>query len=75
VGDADFAKSVVERVASHSKVKASQDLQDLLAALELDATEVSAQAELLGKKEEQIHQLRYQLRVVTREVYDELNKT
>jgi hypothetical protein len=70
----DFAKAVVETVNEHLKIKASQDLQDLIAAFELDVTEVEEQAEMLRKKNEQITQLRYQLRVIILEVIKELNK-
>lgn len=71
---ADFAKAVVEAVNEHPKIKASQDLQDLIAAFELDLTDVEEQAEMLCKKNEQITQLRYQLRVIFLEVIKELNK-
>jgi hypothetical protein len=64
----------VEAVNEHPKIKSSQDLQDLIAAFELDVTEVEEQAEMLGKKNEQITQLRYQLRVIILEVIKELNK-
>lgn len=70
---ADFAKAVVEAVSAHPKVKASQDLQDLMAAFELDVTEVDGQAEMLGKKNEQISQLRHQLRGIIIGVSQELN--
>ena len=71
---ADFAKAVVEAVNEHPKIKSSQDLQDLIAAFELDVTELEEQAEMLGKKKEQITQLRYQLRGIILEVIKELNK-
>jgi hypothetical protein len=74
IESADFAKAVVEAVNSHPKIMASQDLRDLIAAFELDVTEVGEQAEMLGKKNEQITQLRYQLRVIYLEVIIELNK-
>jgi hypothetical protein len=70
---ADFAKAVVEAVNAHPKMKASQDLQDLMAAFELDVTEVDGQAEMLGKKNEQISQLRHQLRGIIIGVSQELN--
>ncbi len=70
---ADFAKAVVEAVNAHPKMKASQDLQDLMAAFELDVTEVDGQAEMLGKKNEQISQLRHQLRGIIIGVTQELN--
>jgi hypothetical protein len=70
---ADFAKAVVEAVNAHPKVKASQDLQDLMAAFELDVAEVDRQAEMLGKKNEQISQLRHQLRGIIIGVTQELN--
>jgi hypothetical protein len=71
---ADFAKAVVEAVNEHPKIKASQDLQDLIAAFELDVTEVEEQTEMLGKKKEQITQLRYQLRAIILEAIQKLNK-
>ncbi len=74
VDSADFAEAVVEMVNSHPNIKASQDLQDLLAAFELGKTEVSDQADLLSKKNEQISQLRFQLRAIILEVITELNK-
>jgi len=70
---ADFAKAVVEGVNAHPQIKASQDLQDLLTAFELDVTEVDGQADMLGKKNEQISQLRYQLRDITFGVMQKLN--
>jgi hypothetical protein len=70
---ADFAKAVVDGVNSHPKIKASQDLQDLIAAFDLDVIEVEGQAEMLGKKNEQITQLRYQLRGIFLGVTQELN--
>lgn len=73
VESADFAKAVVKSVKAHPKIKASRDLQDLLAALDLDVTEVDAEAEMLGKTKEQVHQLRHQLRVIFLEVMSELN--
>jgi hypothetical protein len=74
VDSADFAEAVVEMVNSHPNIKASQDLQDLLAAFELGKTEVPDQAEMLSKKNEQISQLRFQLRTIILEVITELNK-
>jgi len=73
VESADFAKAVVEGVNAHPKIKASQDLQDLIAAFDLDVIEVEGQAEMLGKKNEQITQLRYQLRGIFLGVTQELN--
>ena len=73
VESADFAKTVMEAVSAHPKIKANQDLQDLIAAFDLDVTEVEGQAEMLGKKNEQISQLRYQLRDIINEVTQELN--
>lgn len=70
---ADFAKAVVEAVNAHPKMKANQDLQDLMAAFELDVTEVDGQAEMLCKKNEQISQLRHQLRGIIIGVTQELN--
>ncbi len=71
---ADFAKAVVEAVNVHPKVKANQDLQDLITAFELEIADVEPQAEMLGKKNEEITQLRYQLRIIILEVTKELNK-
>jgi hypothetical protein len=71
---ADFAKAVVEGVKAHPKFKESLETQDLFAAFELEITEVPDQARELGKKPEQICQLRYQLRQIYSEVMDELNK-
>lgn len=73
VESADFAKAVVEGVNAHPKIKANQDLQDLMTAFELDVTEVAGQADMLGKKNEQISQLRYQLRDITFGVMQQLN--
>jgi len=73
VESADFAKAVVEAVNAHPKITANQDLQDLIAAFELDVTEVEGQAEMLGKKSEQISQLRYQLKGVILGGTQELN--
>lgn len=70
---ADFAKAVVEGVNAHPKIKTNQDLQDLMTAFELDVTEVDGQADMLGKKNEQISQLRYQLRDITFGVMQQLN--
>jgi len=70
---ADFAKAVVEGVNAHTRIKSNLDLQDLIAAFEMDITEVAGQAELLGKKREQIDQLRFQLRGIILEVTRELN--
>jgi hypothetical protein len=44
-----------------------------LTAFELDVTEVDGQADMLGKKNEQISQLRYQLRDITFGVMQKLN--
>lgn len=66
-------QQVVEAVSEHPKIKASQDLQDLMAAFELDVTDVDEQAKMLDKKNEQISQLRFQLRAVFLEVVQELN--
>ena len=74
VESADFSKAVVERVSAHPKIKANQDLQDLIAAFEMDVTDVPEQAEMLGKKSEQISQLRFQLRAIILEVIQEVNK-
>jgi hypothetical protein len=74
VESADFAKAVVEAVSAHPKIKANEDLRDLIAAFEMDVTEVSEQAEMLGKKNEQITQLRYQLRAIILEAMQEANK-
>ena len=73
VESADFAKTVVEAVNEHPKIKASQDLRDLIAAFDLEVTEVAEQAAMLGKKNEQISQLRYQLQSVILGVRQELN--
>lgn len=73
VESADFAKAVVEAVNAHPKITANKDLQDLIAAFDLDVTEVEGQAEMLGKKSEQISQLRYQLKGVILGVTQELN--
>jgi hypothetical protein len=70
----DFARAAVEGVKQHPKFKQSQELQDLFAAFELEITEVPDQARELGKKLEQICQLRFQLRQIYSEVIDELNK-
>lgn len=70
----DFAKAVVKRVMSHPKFKTSQDLQNLVAAFELEMTEVPDQAVELGKSSEEVCQLRYQLRRIYSEVIDELNR-
>ncbi len=69
----DFAKAVVEAVGAHPKIMASQDLRDLIAAFDLDVTEVDGQAEMLGKESEQISQLRNQLKNVILEIKHELN--
>jgi hypothetical protein len=69
----DFARSVVEAVKSHPKITANQDLQDLIAAIELEVTEVAGQADMLGKKNEQISQLRNQLKGIVYGVRQELN--
>ena len=71
---ADFAKAVVKRVMSHPKFKTSQDLQNLVAAFELEITEVPDQAVELRKSAEEVCQLRYQLRQIYSEVIDELNR-
>jgi len=73
VESADFAKAVVEGVNEHPKTKANKDLQDLIAAFDMDVTEVPEQAELLGKKTEQICQLRFQLKGIFLGVTQELN--
>ena len=70
----DFAKVVVEGLRAHPKVMESKELQDLLAALELDITEVAAQAEELRMTEPQIHQLRHRLRAIYHEVIDKENR-
>ena len=70
----DFAKAAVEGVKAHPKFRESQEIQDLFAAFELEITEVPDQARELGKKPEQICQLRYHLRQIFSEVIDELNK-
>ena len=70
----DFAKAAVEGVKAHPKFKESREIQDLFAAFELEITEVCDQARELGKRPEQICQLRYQLRQIYSEVIDELNK-
>lgn len=64
----------MEAVNVHPKVKANQDLQDLITAFELEIADVEPQAEMLGKKNEEITQLRYQLRIIILEVTKELNK-
>lgn len=74
VESADFAKAVVAGLKAHPRIKASPDLQDLLAALELDVTEVAGQARELQKNQEHIYQLRHQLRQVYLEVVNGLNK-
>jgi hypothetical protein len=71
---ADFARAAVEGVKAHPKFKESRELQDLFAAFELEITEVPDQARELGKKPEQICQLRYQLRQIYLEIIYELNK-
>jgi hypothetical protein len=73
VESADFARKVVEAVNAHPRIKANQDLQDLIAAFDLDVTEVQGQADMLGKKNEQISQLRFQLRDITHGVWQEIN--
>lgn len=70
----DFAKAAVEGVKAHPKFKDNPEIQDLFAAFELGITDVPDQARELGKKAEQICQLRYQLRQIYSEVIDELNK-
>jgi len=74
VESADFAKTVVERVKNHPKLKANCDLQDLFALFELEKTDVADQANELGKNPQEICQLRYQLRQIYSEVIDELNR-
>jgi hypothetical protein len=74
VESSDFAKAVAERVKLHPKLKASRDLQDLLALFELEKTDVADQVSELGKNREDICQLRYQLRQIYSEVINELNR-
>ncbi len=69
----DFAKAVVDRVKSHPKFKENSELQDLLAAYELDLNEVPEQSKELGKTPEVVCQLRYQLRQIYSDVIEELN--
>jgi hypothetical protein len=71
---ADFAKAAVEAVKAHHKFKESKEIQDLFAAFESGITDVPDQARKLGKKREQIWQLRHLLRQIYSEVIDELNK-
>jgi hypothetical protein len=54
IESADFARAAVEHMKLHPKFKEDRDLQDLLAAYELDLNEVPEQSKELGKTPEAI---------------------